>query len=148
MRITPVAVSLLLVVGLAGCSDSGASTNLAAAPSNSVPSVSPIPTPTAGEDLELSGPYPAGELLFTITATAHNGKAVAEFREEVYAPVEYSQVDKELQRQVKKQRCFDRYDSTYPIAYTRAYVSMTDTSPEGVSWPSEAWKHAVVDIGS
>lgn len=90
----------------------------------------PTPTPSAEPTYFTNNQ----DLLFTITATAVNGEgASVALRQQVYAPVEFSDLPGDLQAFYTKTCTPSAIEN---LGFLRTSIEVTDTSPSGVSWPT------------
>jgi hypothetical protein len=150
VRATRIAIALVLIVGLSGCSGAAEKPHADAVQSNAVPSITPTPIPTPAESAPpvAPAPYPDADLLFTITATMRlKGGATAAMTESVYTPVSYYELDSALKKQLKEQECF--YGDAVPtdFVYLRAFASTSDSSTDGRTWPTDPYSSPTISLG-
>jgi hypothetical protein len=151
-------VALLVTTAVSSCAEQGNAPDSIASPAvQSTPAVTPIPTPTPSAALAqpLGSPYPESDLLFTIvaSATAPNGAEV-EVMQAAYSPVTFDELEERVQAEVVHQcSAFDPTFSTSKsvfdgFEYVRGFVTMTDVSTGGVSWPTDPSNETLVfDFG-
>jgi hypothetical protein len=143
-------VALLVTTAVSSCAEQGNAPGSIASPAvQPTPVVAPTltltltPAPSVVVARPLGSPYPESELLFTIvaTATASNGAEV-EVMQAAYSPVAFDGLEEGVRAEVVHQCSafhpkFSTSKSEFDgFEYVRGFVTMTDVSTGGVSWPT------------